>query len=140
MNNSEMMVDGTCSWGLGSFKETNKRYVLLVINWGGRECYAFKVMRNGDEVQMVQGGHMYLNIEQSENNRTPIFFEFISNSVLCSFHSSEKGSSALFVVTSQFEYGLPFTIKQIDNNAKQEQHIQKISNGQYLPRFKIFSR
>lgn len=53
------MMKCVCSWGMGSFKETNKRYVLLIVNWGGREYYAFKVMSSEFKLQVVQGGHFF---------------------------------------------------------------------------------
>jgi hypothetical protein len=51
-----VIVSGGLDWGFGSFKETNKRNVILVVNWGAREFYAFKYM----EEQLVQGGHFFL--------------------------------------------------------------------------------
>jgi len=47
---SEPIEGGACIWGLGSFKETNKRYVMLVVNWGGKEFYSFKCMRSDRDI------------------------------------------------------------------------------------------
>jgi surfactin synthase thioesterase subunit len=35
----------------------------MLVNWDGKEFYAFKCMRNETNIQVVQGGHFYLTEE-----------------------------------------------------------------------------
>lgn len=94
------MLKSTCCWGLGNFKETNKRYVLLVINWGGREYYAFKVMSSESKIQIVQGGHFFIPIPFDHLTSNILETKFITNSILYSFLPVEHGNELLFMTTS----------------------------------------
>lgn len=46
----------------------------------------------------------------------------------------------MFLNTTQFEYGLPFTLNHIQLNYNQECRIAKLSSGQYKPTFKVFDQ
>ncbi|CAD8184311.1 unnamed protein product [Paramecium octaurelia] len=131
----------SCAWGLGSFKETNKRYVLLIINWGCREYYAFKVMSSDYKIQVIQGGHFYNSVDLTQLREFPMVCNFITNSVFFSvLHNKQNQTVMKLLTTSQFEFGVPFTLGQIEKHFNQEKHIQTLQSGQYNPKFYTFIR
>ncbi|CAK66693.1 unnamed protein product (macronuclear) [Paramecium tetraurelia] len=131
----------SCAWGLGSFKETNKRYVLLIINWGYREYYAFKVMSSDYKIQVVQGGHFYNSVNLSQLREYPMVCNFITNSAFYSvIHNQQNQTAIKLFTTSQFEYGVPFGLGQILKHFLQEKHISTLQNGQYHQKFYTFVR
>ena len=50
---NEENYEGVCTWGVGAFKETNRRYALLIVNWSGKEFHAFKCMKSENKLQVV---------------------------------------------------------------------------------------
>ncbi|CAD8193190.1 unnamed protein product [Paramecium pentaurelia] len=142
LESQQLSIQCSCTWGLGNFKETNKRYVLLIINWGCREYYAFKVMSSNSNIQIIQGGHFYNAIDFATLQTFPLTCKFITNSIFLSFVVNNIdgliSTNLKLMTTSQFEYGVPFTLSQIEKHYNQEKQIQNLSNGQYQPKFNSY--
>ncbi|CAD8118256.1 unnamed protein product [Paramecium sonneborni] len=139
--NDQCQTRCSCAWGLGSFKETNKRYVLLIINWGYREYYAFKVMSSDYKIQVIQGGHFYNSVDLTYLKEFPVVCNFITNSVFFSvLHNKLNQTIVKLMTTSQFEFGVPFNLSQIEKHFNQEKNIQTLQSGQYNPKFYTFIR